>query len=240
MSYSPAPKEYDVDLNPSAYLGCGVLLTQASLGHGVVNAPDAYCNSDVPADEQWPAIWQKKVDTFRPNVTVLMSGRWEVTDQEIGGQWMHIGQPDFDAILKRSLEQAVDIGTSTGALMVFETAPCYSSGEQTNGQPWPEDSPVRLEEYDAMLRQVAAEHPDTVTVSDLGAKMCPGGEYESTLDGVPVRSPDGVHVVITPAAGVWLGGAIFPDVVRVGRLQMAGRNLIGGALATPTAQRPSR
>ena len=29
---------------------------------------------------------------------------------------------------------------SEGAKMVIETAPCYSSGEQPNGDPWPEDS----------------------------------------------------------------------------------------------------
>ena len=55
--------------------------------------------------------------------------------------------------------QAVETATSTGALVVFMTSPCFDSGEQNNGQPWPEDSLARLAEYNDMVRQVAAEYP---------------------------------------------------------------------------------
>ena len=44
---------------------------------------------------------------FQPNVVVLLAGRWEVEDRLIGGQWLHIGDPAFDADLRSSLEQAV-------------------------------------------------------------------------------------------------------------------------------------
>ena len=128
--------------------------------------------------------------------------------------------------------QAVDTATSTGALMVFMTSPCFDSGEQNNGLPWPEDSEARLAEYNAMVRQVAAEFPSTVEVDDFGAQLCPGGVYATSLDGVQIRDGDGVHIVPTAAAGQWLDARVLPDVIRVGRLHMAGDQLTGVAPST--------
>ena len=73
------------------------------------------------------------------------------------------------------------------------TTPCDDSGEQPNGQPWPEDSATRRLDYDQMLQQVAAAHPTNVEVYDFGAQVCPGGTFESTIDGVRIRLGDGVH-----------------------------------------------
>jgi len=161
---------------------------------------------------------------------MILAGRWEVMDREIGGHWTHIGEPDFDAVLRQSLEQAVQVATSRGADVVMLTAPCFDSGEQPNGLGWPEDSASRLAVYNDMVRSVAAEYPATVRVENFEAMVCPGGVYTTTLDGVQLRDGDGVHIVPTPAAGQWLATRILPEVVRVGRLQMAGRSLA----ATPT------
>ena len=61
--------------------------------------------------------------------------------------------------------------------MVFLTAPCTNEGEQPDGAPWPEDNPARLAVYNKLVRQVAAEHPQTDSVVDLNAAACPGGKY---------------------------------------------------------------
>jgi peptidoglycan/LPS O-acetylase OafA/YrhL len=233
LGASRAPKADGIDLDSQAQLGCGILVSQQAISHGTPGTPPPYCRLGAPASQQWPAVWREQVNRFRPDVTVLLIGRWELTDQLIGGRWMHIGQPQFDSVLRDTLEQAVRIGTSTGALMILETPPCFESGEQDNGRPWPEDTSTRLHEFDAALRQVAAEHPQTVTVGDLGSRMCPGGTFESVLNGVRIRSSDGIHVPPTPPAGRWVAGVIDPDVLRLGRLQQLGRNLTGGALATP-------
>ena len=132
------------------------------------------CNTSSPKSAQWPAQWGGDLEQFRPNVVMVLAGRWEVSDRLINGRWMHIGEPAFDADLRQSLEQAVQVGTSTGALMVLMTSPCFASGEQNNGQPWPEDSSTRLAAYNAMVRQVAAEHPATVQIDDFGCPALPG------------------------------------------------------------------
>ncbi len=227
--------DYDVDIDNGAIVGCGVLRSTAYRGHGVAYGMTAACNSSAPVADQWPALWKGDLNQFHPNVVVVLAGRWEVSDRFIDGQWMHIGDPAFDAALRQSLEQAVQVATSQGALMVLMTSPCFNSGEQDNGQPWPEDSATRLAEYNAMVRQVAAEHPATVQVDDFGALLCPGGVFTTSFNGIQVRDGDGVHIVPTAAAGQWLDARILPLVIRVGRLQMAGQTLLSPSTTTTTA-----
>jgi hypothetical protein len=238
MLASQPQESYDVDIDNGAFVGCGVLRSTEYSSHGVPSPVTADCNTSAPSSAQWPAQWKGDLDQFQPNVVVLLAGRWEVMDRLIDGRWLHIGEPAFDADLKRSLEQAVAVGTSTGALMVLMTAPCFDSGEQPNGQPWPEDTAVRLAAYNQLVRQVAAEHPSTVQVDDFGGLLCPGGTYTTSFDGVQIRDGDGVHIVPTPAAGQWLDAQVLPEVIRVGRLQMAGR-LLTPVTTPPTTTAPT-
>ncbi|MGA2837253.1 MAG: acyltransferase family protein [Acidimicrobiales bacterium] len=228
---------YDVDIDNGAIVACGVVRSTYYMAHGVPDQMASACDSSTPASGQWPALWKGNIDEFRPDVVVVLAGRWEVMDREIDGRWTHIGEPLFDGVLERSLEQAVQVASSDGAYVVMMTTPCFDSGEQPNGLAWPEDSATRLALYNAMVRQVAAEHPSDVEVEDFGGMVCPGGVFTSTLDGVQIRDGDGVHIVPTPAAGQWLASRLLPQVVQVGRLQMAGRSL-AAASVTPTTGSP--
>jgi peptidoglycan/LPS O-acetylase OafA/YrhL len=230
---------YNVNLDNGAIIGCGVVRSSEYRGHGEAAPVTPQCNTSTPRSGQWPAQWRGDLEQFQPNVVILLAGRWEVSDRLIGGKWMHIGEPAFDADLRQSLEQAVQVGTSTGALMVLMTSPCFNSGEQDNGQPWPEDSPTRLAEYNAMVRQVAAGHPTTVQLDDFGSQLCPGGVYTPTIGGTQVRDGDGVHVPPTPAAGQWLDARVLPEAIRVGRLQMDGRRFAPPGVPTSSSS-PSR
>jgi len=229
---------YDVDIDNAAIVACGVVRSSGYVAHGVPDPMARQCNSSSPAAGQWPAQWAGSVAEFHPNVVMILAGRWEVMDREINGQLTHIGEPGFDALLQQSLEQAVRVASAGGADVVLMTAPCFDSGEQADGQPWPEDSPTRLALYNSMVRRVAAEHPDTVRVEDFGALVCPGGTYTTSLDGVQLRDGDGVHIVPTPTAGQWLASRLLPDVIRIGRLQMAGRSLVSPSTSTPTTGSP--
>jgi hypothetical protein len=160
------------------------------------------------------------MNEVRPNVVVLLAGRWEVADREYQGQWTNILQPAFAAYVKSQLETASHLVTSTGAQMVFLTAPCTDEGEQPNGAPWPEDGAARLNAYNALVRAVAAGHPQTNSVVDLDGVVCPGGKFTANLDGVNVRRDDGVHFTI--AGGQLLAPVLMPPIVAAGRAQMAG------------------
>ncbi|MGD0880259.1 MAG: acyltransferase family protein [Acidimicrobiales bacterium] len=229
---------YDVDIDNGAIVACGVVRSTYYLSHGVPDLMAPACSSATPASGQWPALWKGNIDEFHPDVVVVLAGRWEVMDRQIDGRWTHIGEPLFDGVLQRSLEQAVRVASSDGAYVVLMTAPCFDSGEQPNGLSWPEDSATRLDLYNTMVRQIAAEHPANVQVEDFGGMVCPGGVFTSTLDGVQIRDGDGVHIVPTPAAGQWLSSHLLPQVVQVGRLQMAGQSLAPMSVTPTTGSAP--
>ena len=99
------------------------------------------------------------------------------------------------------------------------TAPCYDTGEQPDGQSWPEDSRTRLDIYNDIVRQVAASIPGT-SLLNFNAMACPGGQYEEFMDGQQVRLGDGIHFTFT--GGNVFAPKIWPFVVRLGRQQMSG------------------
>jgi hypothetical protein len=177
------------------------------------------------------------VHQLQPNVVVLLAGGGEVLDRLYKGHMTNILNPTFAAYVKGQLERAVRTATAGGAVMVFMTKPCQSTGEQPNGAPWPQDSSARQDVYNGLLRQVAAEHPNQVYVQDLNAYVCPGGKYTEDLNGVPVREPDGLHFATTPAGagGDYLAPAIFPYWLELGHLQEA--RMGGSSIPTGTLPR---
>jgi hypothetical protein len=181
-------QSYGVDIDNGAIVACGVMRSTQYVAHGVPDAMAPQCNSQSPTATQWPAQWKGNITAFHPNVVMILAGRWEVMDRQIDGHWSHIGEPAFDAELRRSLEQAVRVATGQGAYAVLMTAPCFDSGEQPDGLAWPEDSATRLALYNDMLHQIAAEHPTDVRIEDFGGMVCPGGTYTTSLDGVQLRS----------------------------------------------------
>jgi peptidoglycan/LPS O-acetylase OafA/YrhL len=236
------PKKYDsLHLLNEGILGCGVAdgtTGEQSGGTFVVGAP---CTPD-PQSAQcppggvfgpkqnvacraWTVAWSDWVRQLKPNVVVLLAGGGEVLDRLYRGQMTNILHPTFAAYVKSQLEKAVRIATAGGALMVFMTKPCQSTGEQPNGEPWPQDSSARQAAYNGLLRQVAAQHPGQVYVQDLNSYVCPGGNYTEDLDGVPVRQSDGSHFNVQPGGGGdFLAPAILPYWVDLGHLQEARTN----------------
>jgi peptidoglycan/LPS O-acetylase OafA/YrhL len=213
-----------------------VLLDHGILGCGVVNGPEvelmgardttpSACNGSPytpgePLSEQpWQNQWLDTINFVKPNVVVLLAGRWEVVDREYEGTWTNILSPAYAAYVKQQLEQASQLVTGTGSHMVFLTAPCTDEGEQPDGAPWPEDNPARLAAYNKLVREVAAEHPLTDSVVDLNAAACPRGKFTSTVDGVVIRNTDGVH--FTNAGGELLAPKLMPPIVAAGRAQAA-------------------
>jgi len=194
---------------------------------GTVEQVGWACNPHAPpGNPSWPVLWSRWISEFKPDVVVLLAGRWEVANRTYHGHWTNIENPAYAAYIKSSLTRAVQVGTSKGADMVLMTAPCYDSGEQPNGLPWPEDSPARLAIYNNLLGQVAKSadklRPGTVHVEHLHSLVCPHDRYQEYFHGVEVRSPDGVHFT-TPQGGEYLAPKILPAWERVGILDIQQR-----------------
>ncbi len=205
---------YNVWLADEGVPGCSVSIEGTYvIGDGDLT-PISFCNADIASPSNWRAMWKKWVDQFDPDVVVYLA-RADLFDQIHNGTFEHIGEPDFDSYLDENLNQAVSILGSRGARVVLMTTPYYYADELPSGDPLPEDDPARVNAYNAMLRRVASTHPGEVSVFDLSALVSPNGKYAATVDGVTVRSPDGVH--FTTAGGAWLAPRILPTLVRLGR-----------------------
>ncbi len=246
-SLAPFDRSYGVDIVNEAILGCGVAIGKEMIDRNVLwmdGSNGGPCSTHpsrmacpgygrkLPC-QAWPAAWQQWVEELRPNVVVLAAGRWEVVNRTgPHGHWTDILQPTFAAYVKQQLELAVKVGTSTGAKMVLETAPCFDSGEQPNGAPWPQDAPSRVATYNRLVREVAAEHTGSVVVQDLFAMVCPGGKFTRTVDGAVVRHPDGIHLAYH-TAGAFLAPRVLPVWREQGQLQQAAGGPVFTAPAPP-------
>jgi peptidoglycan/LPS O-acetylase OafA/YrhL len=182
---SASEEPYQVHLDNGGLLGCGVSQETRRL-QGQVNVPPAYCAT-------WPQERAEAVAADHPDLVALLVGRWEVDDTYHDGSWEHVGEPDFDTYLSGELDRAIDVLSSTGAPVVLLTMPCTAPIESPDGSPYPEDDPARVTAFNQLLASAYARHPATSRLIDLNAIVCPGGRYTSTLDGVAIRTTDGVH-----------------------------------------------
>ena len=83
-----------------------------------------------------------------------------------------------------------------------------------DGTPFPEDQPDRVRQFNRIMARVAAAQPGAVTLVDLNRLICPAGIFQSVVDGLTVRWPDGIH--ISPAGGKWIQPQVLVTVARLG------------------------
>ena len=153
-----------------------------------------------PECDTWPSRWSQRIKHDRPDVVLLIIGRWEIVDRMHEGSWMSTGDEAYDSYLGGELDRALDVLGSTGARVVVTTEPYNRRGEQPDGSLYPEDDPDRVDEWNTLLRRVVGQRPN-VTVLDLNKKLGPNGAYTTKVNGIRMRI-DGVHP--TPAAVEWL------------------------------------
>ena len=205
-----AIRSYGVKVYDGGVLGCDLDLATSRLG-GVVYPGNPAVNCGT-----WQKGWSKDIAEIHPEVDGLLIGRFELADHLYHGRWMHLGEPEWDHHLELELEQAVTLLSAGGARVVLYTFPYIDPPlEQPNGTIYPENDPARVDDWNRLLRQVAANHPKTVTLVNLNQILDPHGRYTTTVDGVLVRQPDdGIH--ITREGGEWLQSRLLPEIGELG------------------------
>src|ERR1700733_6228446 len=179
--------------------GCGL-----AIGSWVSNNPPTpqlamfpACNLATPASEQWPALDAKAVaDTVNSDVVLFVAGNWEVQDILRNGRWMNITQLAFRRYELAQMRTLVGIATAQGAHLELATLPASAVGASFHEKAFPEDSPKRHLLYDDLIETVARDYPGKVSIVDLSKILSPGDVFHQYLDGVQVRTFDGLH---TPA-----------------------------------------
>jgi peptidoglycan/LPS O-acetylase OafA/YrhL len=198
------PDQAELDIGVRGVPGCGI-----------ARLPDiryiGLPHTNYPGCDTWDRRWRRNVKADDPDVAVILLDRWELMDRRINGRYQHIGDPDFDAYLRKELDLAFDIVTARKAHPVVLTAPYTRRAERPDGGLWPEDQPERVDAWNVMLRDAARRHH--ATVIDLNRRVCPDGKFTWRVGGTRVRSdglhftPEGVRRVIAP----WL----LPQLARL-------------------------
>ena len=203
-------KLYGYQIYNLGTLGCGV-------ARGVpLRDEQGEIDVDGPC-ENWPTTRAADVKEYDPDVVALLTGRWEVVDRVHDGQWMHVGEPAYDAYLSSELDTAIQVLSAGGAKVLLMTTPCFEALEGADGSPYPFDDPARVLAYNQLIRAAAARHPGVVSVYDLYAKACPAGKFTLTLDGVTIRDADGVH--FTEASGPLFAQTLAPVLNSLGAVR---------------------
>ncbi|MHB1138273.1 MAG: acyltransferase family protein, partial [Microthrixaceae bacterium] len=139
----------------------------------------------------WPERWQQVIDRDTPNIAQLVTGSWEVTDVELPGAdgFSAIGDPVVDAFIKSELTTAVDILGSRGAMVLLVLWPQISAFVSDGASPGirAKSDPARWARLRELMREVAAERPDSVRVVDLQSMLA------DRLEDQGLR-PDGIHI----------------------------------------------
>ncbi len=206
LSYQSASR-YNVTVWDEGALGCDLDDVDVLQSGAVTPA--------TPGCPDWRTTWPEEVSFLRPAVVGLLIGRWEVTDHFYNGQWVHVGEPAWDAHLVAEINQAVDLFSARGARVVLFTMPYVDpSQEAADGQPFVENDPARADAFNQLLREVAKQRSNVVTLVDLNKMLDPNGSYAAVIDGVPVRDSDGIH--ISTPGGEWLRPHILPTIAALG------------------------
>jgi peptidoglycan/LPS O-acetylase OafA/YrhL len=199
---SAVARYYAVQVTNGGIVGCGVALGTEVRSDGQTSAIPGSCY-------RWQTTWQATLDQARPDVAVVLLGRWELLDRQVDGVWQHIGEPAYDAYLSQQLDLAIGIAGSDGSAVVVCTAPYFQGLEPPQGGTYPENQSGRVDLWNELVRQAVARHPG-VRLFDLNALMSPAGKYADVVDGVAVRSSDGVHFSV--ASGAVVGPALLPFI----------------------------
>jgi hypothetical protein len=190
---------HGVQVINDATIGCGVTTLSPYRYFGALHTRLHLCRG-------WLHTWASAVHRAHPDVVLVIVGRWEVMDQEMGGQWTHIGDAGYDAYLTKQLRAGYKAVAGTGATVAFATAPYYHRGERPDGGSWPEDDPRRVDAYNTLLRAALTGEPNAAIV-DLNRRTSGGGHvYTNTVHGIALRY-DGVH--FTPQAAQWLAPWLY-------------------------------
>jgi peptidoglycan/LPS O-acetylase OafA/YrhL len=199
---------WGITVNNQAYAGCDLDPESTVNVMGVVSKAAQGC-------PEWPTTWAGLVAQTRPDVVVVLLGRWQSIDRFYDGRWTHIGEPAYDAHLESELSQIITIGSAQGARVVFLTLPYIAETTvQPNGSPWDMNLPGRTDAFNSIVRTAVAEHPTQASVIDLNKIVDPDGHYVSDIDGVRVRNADDEH--FSKLGGEWLRPILLPELVALG------------------------
>ena len=185
-------------------LGCGLVGADAKFFQGKWVDQGTECGD-------WRDRWQADVDSFQPDVVLLLSGAWDTYDMNVGGRSLEFGTPETDDYVLAGLESVVDVVTSKGARVALLTTPYPEKRDLALDGRTNRVDPTRIDALNRLYRKVAEERPDKVVIVDLGGYLDSMGNPDE-IDGVDLRLDD-LH--FTPAGSDIIARWLSPQLLRI-------------------------
>jgi hypothetical protein len=194
--YYPRGAVRGMTLGGDPDIGCG-LARAAIVLSGAAQPVDPRCTT-------WPTRWRDKATSFRPDVSLLVLGGWEVLDHQVDGRVLRAGTPDYERYLDGELQLAYDVLAPASRRIAVLNVPCYHQPETGLDRMLAEtrNDHTRGEWLNQVLARFVAAHRDRMALLDLDSFVCPGGRYVDRMQGVKVRY-DGVHFSQDGVRLVW-------------------------------------
>ncbi len=156
----------------------------------------------------WTTTLPQEISQIRPQVILVLFGTWDVADRLIPGdtRWRSIGDPVYDRWLRGQISDIIDTMTAQGATVVWLSHPHIQEIEGAAQGPYPEETPARMDAFNAMVREVVATKP-RAQMLDLEGHMRTLPEGEMSL----ADRPDGIHWAKPAALALapWLGTSLI-------------------------------
>jgi lysophospholipase L1-like esterase len=189
---------YDVAVADAATPGCGIAGDGelATNGSGAIDPPAA-CAS-------WYQRMRQALASEHPDVVVIELGYWESQPHLWNGSWATLTDNNsYAAAVEENLNDLVTLIKSYSAVPVLLTSAYYGDGT----------SNAEVDAWNGIVGAIATSSGSVEL--DLHSLLDPSGSYEETVDGVAVRTSDGVHLTsqgVTKVIDPWL----LPALNRIG------------------------
>jgi hypothetical protein len=178
--------EYALGTNPPYFIDNG-----AAPGCGFTNGGNLLPWSNTSAVYTSPiacTLWAQQVQwltaRFHPDVTVIQLGYWESQYRQFNGTYQTLTDPAYAQYIQDNLQQAVTLAHSRGGAVILNTSPYFDDGTPNS----------LVDSFNQIVKNVVAANSNFVTLFDVNTLLDPGGMYSAVVDGVLVRTDDGVHI----------------------------------------------
>jgi peptidoglycan/LPS O-acetylase OafA/YrhL len=185
--------ELHITVGGDASLGCGVVHVDHFSDGRVVDNPKECAG--------WQARWNKILHHDPHAVVALMTGAWDILDQESDAGVIRFGTPAWTNLVSASLKAALRVLTAGGRTVQVFQVPCYGAGDANF--PLPERSdPLRIAALNEIFVKTAQEMPH-VEIVQWRNLVCPNDHRVESLHGVRLWEPDDVHLTEGGGVLVW-------------------------------------
>ncbi|MEI8147740.1 MAG: acyltransferase family protein [Actinomycetes bacterium] len=183
---------YGVTLRSDAIKGCG--LTSATYVFVFAMRWDSNlpCRTDSHGVNPLLERWRGDIAKYRPSVIVVLAGRWEAHDQFTTSDGLiNITDVALQRKIQASMLALHKMAQTVGSQVVYLTSAYVNPAQDLFGSSYDHYNPLRTDRYNALISDYARTTGDKVF--DINPIICPNGKFQWKVNGITVRSADGIH-----------------------------------------------